>query len=138
MTYSPGAKALGMELVKDGRNARRVEVSDDCVVDLDAGGRVISVEILRAGAHYGKAARSGSVRPRWSSLSPITTGSSRGVKRGRDWVVTRTALVNFLEARDDAGRPAINARAARLQGKLVRRAPTRADAPAGGKAKPSS
>lgn len=43
----------------------------------------------------------------------ISNGRLQAKKRGRDWLISRTALLNYLESRDTRGRPAKATRARR-------------------------
>ena len=84
-------------------------------------GRRIAIDILQASAHYPKAEleRLGSAEVELtlaeaaaeSGLAMSTLKNQihnerlPAAKRGRDWIVTRTALYNYLENRSEAGRP---------------------------------
>ena len=43
----------------------------------------------------------------------LNKGRLAGEKRGRDWFVDATALMNYLESREPRGRPARNPKARR-------------------------
>lgn len=70
VTDSPGADALGIRLADGAKSAETVHLTDDCAVDLDAQGRVIYVEILRAAAQYPRRRSSSSAAPTSSSRWP--------------------------------------------------------------------
>lgn len=121
MTYDPQADALAWDLVEKATTDRMVQIVPGVNADLDADGRLISVEVLHASAHYSKkellAVGSGEVwltltqAAKEAKLSPATLrlqlnhGRLKGRKTGRDWQVSRTALWNYLEGRAPAGKP---------------------------------
>lgn len=132
LTYDPDADAFLLALVPDAAVAETIDQGRGVYVDVDRQGKVLAVEIIEASRHldrkslallkspvnYLSLAKAGDA----SGLSPgtlrvlLNNGRLEGEKRGRDWVVTESALVNYLESRHPAGRPAANRKA--------RRAPT--------------
>ena len=130
-TYDRQADALSIELVPDAMSARMVRIAPDCNADLDSRGRLVSIEILQASAHYPKAelerlaptsdeltlleAAAESELAVTTLKNQIRAGKLRGVKRGRDWFVERAELLNYLENRRPSGRRAkAGARATRV------------------------
>ncbi len=129
MVYDRTVDALAIELVEDGRSARMVELAPGTRVDLDAAGRLLTVEVLNASGLYPRdalevlgtaevwlglaaaAKESGLERDTLRVL--IHAGRLNGRKAGRDWQVTRAALANYLESRKPAGRPAKRKKARR-------------------------
>jgi excisionase family DNA binding protein len=136
MTYSIGADALAIEFDPDGEGARSQEVAPGLVLDFTAEGKLLALELLNASRHVPRATLERLPTParyltlveaaEESGLSPVTlrrqiaAGRLSAVKRGRDWLVDETALVNYLESRDARGRPSAQ-RAARTR--RSRRAP---------------
>jgi excisionase family DNA binding protein len=107
------------------RSARRYlvtrEVAPGVYIDEDARGNPVSIEILDASARIPRKQLNALPSParilslaeaaRESRLSPdtlrsqINKGRLKATKRGRDWVVSETDLLNYLESRDTRGRP---------------------------------
>jgi len=97
------------------------EVAPGMYIDQDARGNPVSVEILDASARIPRKQLNALPSPacilslaeaaKESRLSPdtlrsqINKGRLKGAKRGRDWVVSATDLLNYLESRDARGRP---------------------------------
>jgi len=133
-TYSPTADALAIELDPKAQSVRTVPVTGDIVQDFDAQGRLIGIEILNASQYYDAAAlaRLGSPEELLTlveagaeaGLSPTTlrvqirNGRLHGVKRGRDLMVARHELWNYLARRrgepEAPARPATKRRVKRL------------------------
>lgn len=127
--YDAEADALAVEFNPTGRSARMVRVAPGVNVDLDAKGRLVTLEVLGASEHVSRAELEQLPTPqelltlteaaRESGLSSntlrtqIRNGRLAAVKRGRDWLVDVTALWNYLESRDARGRPAAKHRGRR-------------------------
>lgn len=121
MTYSPTADAVAIELVPEAPSARTQHLGPDIAADFDARGRLVSLEILNASAHYAPAELQRLAAPvdyltlaeaaKESGLAPATLRLQANrqrlaaVKRGRDWLIPRHALWNYLESRGPSGRP---------------------------------
>lgn len=126
LTYDPQIDALMIILLeRSGRTSQRHsvtrEVAPGMYVDLDARGNPVSIEILDASARIPRKQLNALPSPvrilslaeaaRESRLSAdtlrsqINKGRLKATKRGRDWVVSGTDLVNYLESRDTRGRP---------------------------------
>jgi uncharacterized protein YuzE len=131
MTYSPTADAVAIELAPEATSARTQHMGPDIIADFDARGRLVSLEILNASDHYPAAALQQLSAPveyltlaeaaKESGLAPATLRlqASRqrlaAVKRGRDWLIPRHALWNYLENREPSGRPPASTRARRIR-----------------------
>jgi uncharacterized protein YuzE len=121
MTYSPTADALSIRLAEDRRIVGTKEITTDVFADFDDDGNVIALEFLNASRRYDKAKLEGLAIPvEYLTLAEaakegrlavttlrnqITARRLAGVKRGRDWLVTRHDLWNYLESRGPQGRP---------------------------------
>ena len=119
MTYDATVDALAVELRPEAKSARTVRVAPGINMDFDAQGRVITVEVLNASWHVGRKALEQlpsakdyltlGEAAKESGLSAntlrvqINKGRIEAVKRGRDWLVDATALLNYLESRDARG-----------------------------------
>lgn len=119
--YSPEADALSVELVGEARGARTIRHGPDIRLDFDGRGCLVALEVLNASRHYPAAALRALAAPvdyltlaqaaKEGGLSPATLrvqihhGRLPAVKRGRDWVVARHELWNYLENRAPSGRP---------------------------------
>lgn len=120
-TYSPTADALAVELAP-GRSARMVRLGPGINADLDAGGRLLTIEVLNASGSYPRAELEAIARPvemirlaeaiaesglDGSTLRrQILAGKIKGAQKvGQDWLVPRHELWNYLEARTGVGRP---------------------------------
>ena len=129
MTYDPDADALAVELLPGGRSARTVRIGPGQAVDLDAQGRLVTLEVLNASAHYDTtllgalgspaeeltltAAAAESGLDASTLRHQILNGKLRGHKRGRDWLVMGADLMTYLENRAPQGRPGAQARGER-------------------------
>ena len=118
--YDASVDALAIELRPEAKSARTVRVTPDVRLDFDAKGRLVTVEVLGASGHVPSSALEAMPDPtdyltlagaaRESGLSAntlrsqINKGRIEAVKRGRDWLVDATALLNYLESRDALGR----------------------------------
>ena len=123
MTYSPQADALAIDLL-EGKTARMHQLADNINVDFDAQGRLTSIEILGASAWYPKdqleqlaspavfltlAEAAAEAAAEGEPISPTTlrvqarNGKLKTEKRGRDLVVARHELWNYLENRSPRG-----------------------------------
>jgi excisionase family DNA binding protein len=127
LTYDPQADALMIILVEQsGRNASRPrvvsrEIAPGMFLDLDHRGNPLGIEVLDASARIPRRELNALPSParvlslaeaaKESRLSPdtlrsqINKGRLKATKRGRDWAVSETDLVNYLESRDARGRP---------------------------------
>jgi len=120
-TYDIGADALGITFAEGRRGARTQEVAPGVSLDFDADGRLVGLEVMDASWHMPRAVLERlpsagryltlAEAADESGLAPATlrrqinNGRITAVKRGRDWLVDETALVNYLESRDARGRP---------------------------------
>lgn len=145
MRYDRTVDALAIELTPSAYSAKTVTVSPGVKLDYDKDGRLITIEVLDASFHMDPralaqlptaqdlltlaeaAAESGLAA---STLRvQLNAGRLQGVKRGRDWLVDATGLMNYLESRSPRGRPAasgprrdaVNGRLARSASKRSRR-----------------
>ncbi|MCH7476404.1 MAG: DUF2283 domain-containing protein [Gemmatimonadetes bacterium] len=121
-TYDEAVDAMAVELAPGAKSKRTRRVARDVNIDLDARGRLISVEVLNASEHYGARALAAMDSPERlltlteaaeeSGLAAATlrkqihNGRLYGIKRGRDWMVAEHTLWSYLETRDPRGRRA--------------------------------
>lgn len=124
--YDPQVDALTIVLVeREGRAARSHlvsrEIGPGMYVDEDANGNPVSIEVLDASVRIPRKQLEEMPSParllslaeaaKESRLSPdtlrsqINKGRLKALKRGRDWIVSETDLLNYLESRDTRGRP---------------------------------
>lgn len=126
MEYDRGADALSVRF-RAGTSSRTVRVSETVAVDLDAQGRIVALEVMDAAQQIpaesleelgtqrdlmslAEAEKESGLRS--STLRVLLNkGRLQGEKRGRDWYVDATDLVNYLESREPRGRPAVNPKA---------------------------
>lgn len=133
LTYDKRADALAVELAPDAKSVRTKQLAPDLMLDFDAKGRLITVEILGASAQYPLAELERLTTPvTWLSLREAAVESGLGIgtlrvmlnngrldgeKRGRDWVVSYAVLLNYMENRKPVGRPAKKRKARRPKAK---------------------
>jgi len=131
MRYDREVDALAIDFVPGATSARTVRAAPGVHVDFDAEGGLVAIEVLDASTVLPRAVLVAlPSAAEWltlaeaaasSGLSPATLrgqihkGRLRATKRGRDWLVDATALLNYLESRDARGRPP-----ARRRGKALR------------------
>jgi uncharacterized protein YuzE len=129
VTYDASVDAFSFRLAPGARVARTVEWGPGVHVDLDGDGRLLGVEVLEASAQFDRDSLASLRRPsneltleqaaKVSGLAESTLrvqlnkGRLKGEKRGRDWIVQRSALVSYLESRAPSGRPAVKHKARR-------------------------
>jgi excisionase family DNA binding protein len=129
LNYSADVDAMVIGLVPDGRSVRSQRLAPDTIVDYDASGRLISIEILNMKHHYPETdvtdlgppiitltiaeASKESGLARDTLVKQIKNGRLKGIKKGRDWNVALHDLWNYLETRRPAGRPAKRRKARR-------------------------
>lgn len=127
MTYSLTADALAIRLGKGKGPISTVELGGGVNVDYDGDERPVAIEILGASRYYPRAELEQLAQPvhlltlaeaaaesklAASTLkNQILAGRLPATKRGRDWVVARHDLWNYLESRAPQGRPGRSARA---------------------------
>jgi uncharacterized protein YuzE len=137
MTYSARGDALAIRLVDRVPGKGTKELAPDVYADFDADGRLLRIEILNASRFYDPAELEKLASPVvWLSLADaaaesqlavttirnqIVAGRLAGEKRGRDWVVARHELWNYLENRAPQGRPGQVDREAQLQRKATKK-----------------
>jgi len=119
-TYDDTVDAMAVELVPGANSARTRRIARDVHLDFDSRGRLISVEVLNASAHYDPQELAAMASPEHlltlaeagdeSGLSAATlrkqihNGKLYAIKQGRDWMVPEHVLWNYLETRDPRGR----------------------------------
>lgn len=130
-TYDETADVLRITLLERVPRRTRIvtrEVAPAVYLD-EAGASVVAIEILDASARIPRVQLSQFASPeQWLTVSEaaahsglaaqtlraqIANGRLAGVKRGRDWTISLTALTNYLESRSARGRPPRLARARR-------------------------
>lgn len=118
--YDVAVDALAIEFTAGARIARTIRAMPGVNVDVDANGHIASIEVLDASLHASQtdlaalpSATDYLTLAEASLESGLTPGTLRGqisrgrltaVKRGRDWLVDATTLLNYLESRDTRGR----------------------------------
>lgn len=125
--YEKSVDALAIEFHPAAKSVRMVKVAKGINVDFDADGRLMTIEILDATYHVGKAALEQlAVKATSMTLAEAETrtglaaqtikvqihnGRIKGTKRGRAWFVDAASLEAYLNSRGAGGRPPENARA---------------------------
>lgn len=120
MRYDVAVDALAIELRPGARVAHTITTAPGVNLDLDGRGHVVTIELLDASAHVPRAeleelptaadyltlaeAAAASGLAATTLRGQISKGRLAAVKRGRDWLVDATALLNYLESRDARGR----------------------------------
>ena len=132
-TYDPAVDAMYVYLVGKPRKGQVITREARPGISLDSvGDAPIGIEILDASARFTsvqmKAIRgfpTGEVELTMAEAveesglaaqtlrAQIANGRLPATKRGRDWSIGRTALMNYMESRDTRGRPAAAKRARR-------------------------
>lgn len=113
MTYSHEADALMVVLARGVEVDRGVVIAPGVVADFDAAGRLLSVEILNASAHYDQGELDHLPSPvEWLDVSAaaqefglpeagirkeLEAGRLTGRRVGNDWQVARHVMLNLLE-----------------------------------------
>lgn len=119
MRYDVTVDALAIEFQPGARIARTITSAPGIQVDLDADGKIVTMELLDASARVPREQLEGlpgtseyltlAEAAEESGLASATLrvqinrGRLTAVKRGRDWLVDATALFNYLESRDSRG-----------------------------------
>lgn len=126
ISYSPEADALLVRLAK-GRSASMTKLGPGINADLDAKGRLLSIEVLGASGWYPRteleqlgppvqmisiadAVEESGLESSTLRRQLIAGKIQGGVKRGQDWAMPRHELWNYLEARTGVGRPPASAK----------------------------
>ena len=120
MRYDVAVDALAIEFQPGAEVARTISGGPGIQIDLDADGRFVTMEVLDASARVPREHLEELPSPKEfltlseaaeeSGLAAATLrvqihrGRLAAVKRGRDWLVDATALMNYLESRDRRGR----------------------------------
>ncbi len=134
-TYDKEADALSVTLLPSGKRARTVQVTRGILAHFDRAEHLIEIEVLEASTHYPPAALAQISSPaeyltlaeaaREAGLAPSTLRwqirKKRLIaeKRGHDWLVTRAALLTYLDNRAPSGRPARRRKARRRKAVVV-------------------
>jgi excisionase family DNA binding protein len=135
LTYDPQADVLGIWFPGPDQDVRTREIAPGVHVDLTPEGRVTAIQILDARARYPlpslraldgpvdwitlvEAAREAGLKPD-TLRRQVANGRLEARKRGRDWLVSRSALWTYLDGRAPSGR----APASRRGQTLRRRSP---------------
>ena len=121
-TYDATVDALAIELAPGARSERTERIAPGINIDFDRRRRLISVEVLNASGFYPASDLAALESPEElltlaeaaceSGLSAATLRKQihneklTAIKRGRDWMVARHTLWNYLETRDPRGRRA--------------------------------
>jgi Protein of unknown function (DUF2283) len=131
MTYDADADVLGIWLPGLAGDARTREIAPGVHADVTPDGRLVALQVLDASERYpAESLRRLGAPEDWLTLaeasaeSGITPDALRrqalngrltARKRGRDWIVSASALWNYLESRAPSGRPPSSARGRRLR-----------------------
>jgi len=132
-TYDPDVDALAVQLAPGRKTARLIKLGRGITADLDADGRLITVEVLDASHWYDRPTLEGLTRPgreftlaeavKESGLEASTLRRQAGAgkipgaeKRGRDWILPEAGLWSYLEGREARGR-----RPATRKGRRIRK-----------------
>jgi excisionase family DNA binding protein len=127
ITYDDEADALTIELVPGKNSARTVEQGPGVYADFSADDKLISIEVLDASSRYPKELLETLNAP----IQPLTLAQAaeesgiaaatlrkqihnrriKAIKQGRDWIIPRHELVNYLSSRAPQGRPSTSAKA---------------------------
>jgi uncharacterized protein YuzE len=118
--YDPAIDAMLIEFTSSrGKRVRTIEVRPGVNLDFDAANHLVALELLDASDHIPRetllqlppaaieltlteAAKESGHAPGTLRVL-INQGRLMGRKRGRDWIVTRAALWNYLESRSVRG-----------------------------------
>lgn len=127
-TYDAEADALSITLL-EGERARTVKVAPGILAHFDGDKRLLELEVLGASMQYAKDVLAELTSPaepltlaaaaKEFGLSPSTlrnqvlNGKLPAMKSGRDWVVTRAAMLTYLDNRAPSGRQARKKKARR-------------------------
>ncbi len=127
ITYDPQADAVSIDLVTRARRHRTARLAPGVLLHSDRKGRPVEIEILMASTRYAKRELESIGSPvEWLTLAQagaevklapatlrkqIHNGRLKAEKRGHDWLVSRAALLTYLENRAPRGQPARKARA---------------------------
>jgi excisionase family DNA binding protein len=125
-TYDPTVDALAIQFRDGAKRPATKEVAPGLFLDFDREGRLVALELLDASRHIARAeldqlptggrlltlAEAAQLAKREkATLSPVTlrvqirNGRIPATKRGRDWLIHETDLINYLESRERTGRP---------------------------------
>lgn len=134
-TYDKKADAMSITLLPDAERASTTRVAPGILVHFDRDKHLIELEILGASGHYSPAVLERLSSPaEWLTLataakefglSPSTLRNQvlkrkiPATKSGRDWLVTRAAMVTYLDNRAPSGRPARRKKARRPKRQAV-------------------
>lgn len=136
ISYDREADALSVHLAT-GRSVETIGLGPGINADLDAGGRLLSLEVLRASEAYPPAelAALGEAPVRWLTLAEaahesglaaatlrvqLNAGKIPGQKRGRDWVIAEPQLWDYLENRKPTGRKPTSRKGRALRRKVTK------------------
>jgi excisionase family DNA binding protein len=141
MRYDAEVDALAIDFVPGAHRVRTAQAAPGVYLDFDARQRLVAIEVLDASTHVPRATLAAlPSAARWLTLTEaaaesglaaatlrgqIHNGRLQATKRGRDWVVDATALLNYLESRDARGRPPARRRAGTARKTPYRAATTR-------------
>lgn len=131
MTYSRAVDALAITLNRRPANPVKTrEVAPGVHLDFDAKGRLVGLELLEASHHMTPGDLASIEEPgreltlrEAAQHSGLTAATLRvllnagdrlkGRKKGRDWLVSQSALDQYLASRSSSGRPAASAKGRR-------------------------
>lgn len=131
--YDRTVDALAINLGGEAKGAKTRKVAEGIFMDFNRAGHLVSIEILDASTKVHPSVLQDAVAgdkmiplseaAEESGLDASTLrvqlnrGRLKGEKKGRDWFVGRAELMNYLESRDNRGRPAAKKKARRLRAK---------------------
>lgn len=128
-TYDKKADAMSITLLPDAERASTKRVAPGILAHFDRDQHLIEVEILGASGHYPPAVLERLSSPaelltlaavakefglaRSTLRNQVLNGKIPATKSGRDWLVTRAAMLTYLDNRAPSGRPARRKKARR-------------------------
>lgn len=133
--YDKTVDAIAIKLGGDAKGAKTKKVADGIFMDFNRAGHLVGIEILDASTRVDASVLQDAVAG--DTMLPLSEaaeesgldagtlrvqlnkGRLKGEKKGRDWFVGRAELMNYMESRDNRGRPAVRKKARRSRAKAA-------------------